>query len=167
MKTSNIIRGLAGGLILGLVCVLVIVIVSRTSDAFFFLVMPNNPFQWLIWGIIGGTAGAGFGIFAKEKDNFSLYLMGGVVAYSSIMLACFLVYISPFSFPGAAEYPMIPADAVDFWSFFATSENMVSLIAGVIAGAGMAHRMVFGGREKREKPVALKWHTPFQLYKKV
>jgi hypothetical protein len=136
MRTSNVLKGLAGGLAFGAVGALVVMGIAIATGYIhtFFAI------------IAGGMAGLGFGLLAREKDRFALHVMGGAVGYAAIILAFFLVYISPLSgrdlFYGG--YTVVPAEVVSFWDFMTGSVvdsgfNMLFIIIGIGAGSAAAY----------------------------
>jgi hypothetical protein len=136
MKTSNILKGIVGGLVFGIAGALIIMgIAVATGYIHTFLAI-----------LAGGMAGLGFGLVAREKDRFALHVMGGAVGYASIILAFFLVYISPISGNDFlyGNYTFVPAEFVSFGEFIAGSIadstfNLLFIIFGVGAGSGAAY----------------------------
>lgn len=135
MENNSLIRGLVGGLILGVL------------GAFIFqLALIGTGYIFgILTIIVGGMAGYGFGIASSEKDPFTSYVMGGALGYFSVLLSYILAYFSTVSGHEAVygSYSFVPAEIFGFWEFMAldissNAINLIFIVFGVIAGAKAA-----------------------------
>ena len=139
METSNLMKGLVGGLVFAVV------------GAFIFQMVTSFTGYYIGWMAIlaGALGGLGFGLLAREEDGFALHIMGGALGYAAIMLGYLLIYMTPirgYEFM-YGSYTIVPAEVVGFGEFITlTIEdsvwNLLFIGLGVFVGSKMAYYIV-------------------------